>query len=64
MEDRPTTLNTREAAQLAGVTEWWLARARREGYGPPFMAYGPRTIRYLESDVRAWMEQARNKAAA
>jgi predicted DNA-binding transcriptional regulator AlpA len=44
-----------ETAGLLGVTEKWLAMARSGGYGPPFVKFSSRRIRYRRSDIRMWL---------
>jgi hypothetical protein len=33
-----------------------LAKARHYGQGPEYFRFGPRGVRYRESDLRAWAE--------
>jgi predicted DNA-binding transcriptional regulator AlpA len=44
----------KEAANFLRVSESWLAKARMQGNGPPFVKIG-RSIRYRESDLLRWM---------
>jgi predicted DNA-binding transcriptional regulator AlpA len=46
-------LTSREAATFLRVSESWLAKARMNGGGPPFVRVG-RTIRYAESALLQW----------
>jgi predicted DNA-binding transcriptional regulator AlpA len=47
-------LTAREAANFLRVSESWLAKARMQGNGPPFVKIG-RSIRYRQSDLLRWM---------
>src|SRR5262245_41108229 len=44
-------LTTKKVAAWLGVSEQWLELGRKEGYGPPWVPYGPRCIRYRRGDV-------------
>ena len=58
-------LTSGEAAALMGVTTRWLTHdrhvARANGIPPrvPFMALGPRSVRYRRSDVMAYLDANR-----
>jgi predicted DNA-binding transcriptional regulator AlpA len=54
----PVYLDTRQAADLLGKSQAWLARERWAGSGPPFYKLG-RHVRYLKSDLIAWVEAHR-----
>ena len=56
-EDSKDVLSTKELAEWLGVSEQWLEIGRGKNYGPKFKVYGPRMIRYLRSDVLAWLEE-------
>ncbi len=47
-------LTPKEAANFLRVSDSWLAKARMQGNGPPFVKIG-RSIRYRESDLLRWM---------
>ncbi len=50
-------LTTKEVAKMLGVTDACLEYQRWKGEGIPFIKLGgKRTVRYLESDVKAWMQ--------
>src|SRR5688572_3352566 len=50
-------LTTAAVARWLGVSNQWVEIGRTKGYGPPFKRIGPFRIRYLRSDVLAWLEQ-------
>ncbi len=47
-------LSQKDVAAILGMSEAWLERKRWEGGGIPFKKFGT-CIRYLESDVLAWI---------
>jgi predicted DNA-binding transcriptional regulator AlpA len=47
-------LHPKEVAELLSVSTSWLAKARLNGSGPPFIKLG-RAVRYLESAVRGYI---------
>lgn len=52
-------LHSRDAADILGVSEAWLARHRWAGTGPVFVRVGGgsgRAVRYRETDLRDWIE--------
>lgn len=56
-------LTTKQVAHMIGVSKFWLNQRRTESHeksGPPFYRLGPRTIRYLEHEVREWWSSIRN----
>lgn len=55
-------LKTSEAADLCALPESTLRYLRHVGRGPRSFRLG-RSVRYDESDVRAWIEAARRESA-
>ena len=60
----PKLLTPAEAADCLGVTVEWLRLSRYKKSGPPYCAVGHRTVRYLEADLRAWLESRRTEPSA
>jgi predicted DNA-binding transcriptional regulator AlpA len=56
MGARHTILTPKQAADLAGVTVRELAALTAGDDGPPYIAMGPRLIRYIKADITAWMK--------
>lgn len=56
-------LTTKEAAAVTGFTEGTLRVWRCVGKGPRFLRWG-NTIRYLRTDLVAWMAEGRKRSAA
>lgn len=52
-------LNQKEVAQLFGLSEAWLEKARWQGEGPPFIKVGKRAVRYEARDVTAYIKANR-----
>lgn len=50
-------MRSREAAEYLGLTEYTLARFRRESGGPPFIKIGERGVVYDTADLDAWLEK-------
>jgi predicted DNA-binding transcriptional regulator AlpA len=48
-------LTPREAASFLRVSESWLAKARMQGDGPPYVKVG-RSVRYPEGALLQWMK--------
>jgi predicted DNA-binding transcriptional regulator AlpA len=51
-------LHSRDAAEILGVSEAWLARHRWAGTGPVYVRVGGdagRAVRYLRADLDAWI---------
>jgi excisionase family DNA binding protein len=48
-------LTPKEAARLLKVSLSWLAKARMQGDGPPYIKLG-RSIRYTEAALLQWMK--------
>lgn len=53
-----TPVDTERAAPMLGLQPSTLHKMRLTGDGPPFLKLG-RSIRYLPSDLRAWLESRR-----
>ena len=51
-------MKTDDVAVLLSCSVSWLNKARLHGDGPPFIRMG-RSVRYLEADVRQWIETNR-----
>lgn len=49
-------LNTKEAAQLLGVSKAFLERDRWAGARVPFIKVGSRAVRYRFSDLEGYIE--------
>lgn len=52
-------LDTEQAAAVLGLKRRTLELQRQQGFGPPQIRVSSRTIRYLESDLRDWLESRR-----
>ena len=53
-------LHQRDAADILGVSVYWLQRKRWEGRGPTFVRVGGptgRAVRYRASDLQRWMDK-------
>jgi hypothetical protein len=62
--NEPELLTTDQAAELLQVHPITLVLWRRENRGPPFIdATDARFIRYLRTDVSAWLEQNRRNTS-
>ncbi len=64
-------MDKNKALRPAAVAEWLdttagaLAQMRYMGNGPKFVKIGGRSVRYMESDVLAWIEtQTRQQTGA
>ena len=58
-------LTTVQAAKVAGCSPQYLEIGRCKGYGPPFIRFSPKMIRYLKSDLIAWLRsRARHQSTA
>ena len=51
-------LTPEEAARFTRMSEFWLAKARMRGDGPPYVLFG-RAIRYQQSDLIAYIRSRR-----
>lgn len=52
-----------EVAEILGVSTVTLAKHRAHGTGPAHLVLGPRTIRYREADLEAFLEAGRRSPA-
>lgn len=52
-----TLLTVEEAAVRLKISKHTLNRWRVTGEGPPFVKYGPRLVRYVESVLDEWAQQ-------
>ena len=50
----PPLLTTDQVAEMTGLTNEWYCRARKIGFGPPFMRVTSRIIRYEREVVLEW----------
>ena len=50
-------LTVEEAAARLKISKHTLNRWRVTGDGPPFVKYGPRLVRYVESVLDRWAQQ-------
>jgi hypothetical protein len=57
-------LSTAEMAVWFGTTEQWFEKARRGGYGPPYVKVGSQTIRYSRAKARMWLESRTRRSTA
>lgn len=49
-------ITPQEAAQRMGLSEFTLARMRRETRGPAFIRISTHRVMYLEDSVQAWVD--------
>lgn len=64
-EDQSRWVAPKEASRITGLGLSTLAKMRMvEGMGPPFSRPLPNAVRYLKSDLSAWMASKRVKHAA
>ncbi|MCE2474822.1 MAG: helix-turn-helix domain-containing protein [Alphaproteobacteria bacterium] len=56
-------MNTREVADLLGLSPRTLDRYRVSGDGPAFHKFGNR-VRYLRADVEAWASKRRRQSTS
>jgi predicted DNA-binding transcriptional regulator AlpA len=59
----PTYLNTKRAAHYVGLSESLLEKRRCNGEGPIYSQIG-KAVRYLVSDLDAWMQANRRKSTS
>jgi predicted DNA-binding transcriptional regulator AlpA len=57
-------LTSREVGAWVGLTPAALSQLRFKGRGPKFRRLGPRTVRYVQSDVQAWIDEAERTPSA
>jgi predicted DNA-binding transcriptional regulator AlpA len=50
------SLNDEEAARVIGVAGKTMRNWRSKGIGPPWVAIGPKLVRYRPSDMRAYLD--------
>ncbi len=57
MSDTPDTelLTPKEGARFLNMSESFLAKARMNGNGPPYLKLG-RAVRYRKSDIMGWLK--------
>ncbi len=58
------TLTTKEAARVLGLSHRTLEQHRLRGSGPPYVRLGRRQLRYLKSDLTAYLLGHRHDPAA
>lgn len=54
-------LNTIQAAAYISMSVSWLSKTRLDGTGPAYLKIGG-AVRYLPSDLDAWLESTRRTA--
>jgi predicted DNA-binding transcriptional regulator AlpA len=59
----PSYLNTKQAAHYVGLSESLLEKRRCSGDGPTYSQIG-KAVRYLASDLDAWMQANRRTSTA
>lgn len=57
-------LTSREVGAWVGLTPAALSQLRFKGRGPKFRRLGPKTVRYVASDVQAWIDAAERTPSA
>lgn len=57
-------LTPHQVAVLLGISTQTLAHWRVRGCGPRYVRVSSRCIRYMEDDVRAWLEQRAQNSTA
>ena len=57
-------LSTSEVAEWLGVSTQFLEIGRVKNYGPKFCKLSTRRVRYLRSDVRAWLAERTHNSTA
>ena len=57
-------LTENEAAALLRVKRFTMRKWRREGGGPRFIRCGGRLIRYIKTDIDAWLDDNKFGSAA
>jgi predicted DNA-binding transcriptional regulator AlpA len=55
--DDDELLDTRQVADLLGMSVAWVEIARHKGSGPAYVRVTPRCVRYRRSDVKAWLNE-------
>jgi len=53
----PQVMTSREAAQFLSVTDETMFRWRKDVVGPSYSQPNSRVVRYLHSDLVAWMKE-------
>ena len=57
-------LTAQEAAAYLGLTPRFLEMRRFNGNGPPYIRISSRCVRYLQSDLQAWVEDLRRTSTS
>ena len=57
-------IDEKEAASFLRVSARTLQRWRVVGFGPPFLRYSTRCIRYRLADLESWQQEQRVSASA
>ena len=57
-------LTAQEAAAYLGLTPRFLEMRRFNGNGPPHIRISSRCVRYLMSDLQAWVEELRRTSTS
>jgi predicted DNA-binding transcriptional regulator AlpA len=57
-------LTPKEAAKLLKVSVSWLAKARMQGDGPPYIQIGGRSVRYSVAVLIQWMKSRQRQSTS
>jgi len=61
--EKPILVDEKAMAAQLGVQTKTCQMWRLRGYGPPFIKVG-RLVKYLESDIQAWIESQRRQSTS
>ncbi len=59
----PSNVDTRQAAELIGMSRRTLEKWRGEGTGPPFLKLGRRVL-YSVADLEEWLRSRRRRSTS
>ncbi len=59
----PSNVDTRQAAELIGMSKRTLEKWRGEGTGPPFLKLGRRVL-YSVADLEEWLRSRRRRSTS
>ncbi len=62
MNEADTILSTKEVADMLGTSVATLVTWRQTKQGPKWFRVGSRLVRYLTSEVGAWLLEQQNRA--
>lgn len=57
-------LNTKQAAQIVGLSPSTMAQLRHFGNGPPYYKVGGKFVRYDSGELSAWMRSRRYQSTS